>query len=119
VVPWRRTRTDRPRRPTLVPADGFAPGPTLCRARGRATIYARMRLVIGAGPVLRVNHGSVGFLGRVAPDQLQAALYRLAEGRFTLEPAQLPWTSAIGYVRVHDVPRSTTRGDALPSRGGR
>jgi NAD+ kinase len=73
---------------TLVPADGFADRvDALVALGGDGTMLGAMRLVIGRPvPVLGVNHGSVGFLVEVAPDELQAALDRLAEGRFTLEP---------------------------------
>src|SRR6266513_1425551 len=36
-------------------------------------------------PVLGVNHGNLGFLVEVAPDQLPSALKRLAAGDFCIE----------------------------------
>ena len=45
-----------------------------------------MRLVIDRPvPVPGVNHGNLGFLVEVAPDQLPPALKRLAAGDFRIE----------------------------------
>jgi hypothetical protein len=49
---------------------------------GDGTMLGGMRLVIDRPvPVLGVNHGNLGFLVEVAPDQLPSALKRLAEQR--------------------------------------
>ncbi|MED7931830.1 NAD(+)/NADH kinase [Nonomuraea sp. LP-02] len=54
---------------------------------GDGTMLGAMRLVVGRGvPVLGVNHGNLGFLIEVGPQELEPALDRLAEGRYTLEP---------------------------------
>jgi hypothetical protein len=48
---------------------------------GDGTMPGGMRLVIDRPvPVLGVNHGNLGFLLKVAPDQLPSALKRLARG---------------------------------------
>ncbi|WP_433428836.1 NAD(+)/NADH kinase [Nonomuraea sp. CA-141351] len=54
---------------------------------GDGTMLGAMRLVVGRRvPVLGVNHGHLGFLIEVAPSELEPALERMAEGRYTLEP---------------------------------
>ncbi|MFI6740949.1 NAD(+)/NADH kinase [Nonomuraea sp. NPDC050451] len=54
---------------------------------GDGTMLGAMRLVVGRQvPVLGVNHGHLGFLIEVTPSELEPALDRLAEGRYTLEP---------------------------------
>ncbi|MFI7636071.1 NAD(+)/NADH kinase [Nonomuraea sp. NPDC049400] len=54
---------------------------------GDGTMLGAMRLVVGRdAPVLGVNHGHLGFLIEVSPSELEQALDRLAEGRYTLEP---------------------------------
>src|SRR5262249_5039221 len=54
---------------------------------GDGTMLGGMRLVIGRPvPVLGVNHGNLGFLVEVAPDQLPSAPKRLAAGDFCIEP---------------------------------
>src|SRR5215470_2339935 len=53
---------------------------------GDGTMLGGMRLVIDRPvPVLGVNHGNLGFLVEVAPDQLPSALKRLAVGDFCIE----------------------------------
>jgi NAD+ kinase len=53
---------------------------------GDGTMLSGMRLVIDRPvPVLGVNHGNLGFLVEVAPDQLPSALKRLAVGDFCIE----------------------------------
>jgi NAD+ kinase len=53
---------------------------------GDGTMLGGMRLVIDRPvPVLGVNHGNLGFLVEVAPDQLPSALRRLAAGDFCIE----------------------------------
>jgi len=53
---------------------------------GDGTMLGGMRLVIDRPvPVLGVNHGNLGFLVEVAPDQLPSALKRLAAGDFCIE----------------------------------
>ncbi|MFI7128202.1 NAD(+)/NADH kinase [Nonomuraea sp. NPDC050153] len=54
---------------------------------GDGTMLGAMRLVVGRQvPVLGVNHGHLGFLIEVTPSELEPALDRMAEGRYTLEP---------------------------------
>ncbi|GAB2955644.1 NAD(+)/NADH kinase [Micromonospora polyrhachis] len=54
---------------------------------GNGTMLGAMRLVVDRGvPVLGVNHGRLGFLVEIAPTELAAALVRLVENTFTLEP---------------------------------
>ncbi|MGW0434105.1 NAD(+)/NADH kinase [Micromonospora sp. NPDC003197] len=54
---------------------------------GDGTMLGAMRLVVDRGvPVLGVNHGRLGFLVEIAPAELEAALLRIVEGTFTLEP---------------------------------
>jgi NAD+ kinase len=54
---------------------------------GDGTMLGAMRLVVGRDtPVLGVNHGNLGFLVEITPDQLPAALDRMVEQRYTLEP---------------------------------
>jgi NAD+ kinase len=54
---------------------------------GDGTMLGAMRLVAGRGvPVLGVNHGNLGFLVEVEPADLGAALDRVRNGDFTLEP---------------------------------
>src|SRR5215831_13179664 len=53
---------------------------------GDGTMLGGMRLVIHRPvPVLGVNHGNLGFLVEVTPDQLPSALKRLAAGDFCIE----------------------------------
>jgi NAD+ kinase len=53
---------------------------------GDGTMLGGMRLVIDRPvPVLGVNHGNLGFLVEVTPDQLPSALKRLAVGDFCIE----------------------------------
>ena len=53
---------------------------------GDGTMLGGMRLVIDRPvPVLGVNHGNLGFLVEVTPDQLPSALKRLAAGDFCIE----------------------------------
>lgn len=53
---------------------------------GDGTMLGAMRLVVDRPvPVLGVNHGNLGFLVEVTPDQLPAALERLAAGDLTIE----------------------------------
>jgi NAD+ kinase len=72
----------------LVPDDAFADVvDALVALGGDGTMLGAMRLVVGRPvPVLGVNHGNVGFLVEVTPDELPDALNRLVDGRFTLEP---------------------------------
>ena len=72
----------------LVPEDTFADRvDALVALGGDGTMLGAMRLVVGRPvPVLGVNHGNVGFLVEVTPDELPDALDRLVDGRFTLEP---------------------------------
>jgi NAD+ kinase len=73
---------------TVVPDEGFADRvDVLVALGGDGTMLGAMRLVVGRPvPVLGVNHGSVGFLVEIAPPDLQAAIDRMMQGRFTLEP---------------------------------
>jgi NAD+ kinase len=123
---------------TLVPAAGFADRlDALVALGGDGTMLGAMRLVVGRPvPVLGVNHGSVGFLVEVTPTELAAALDRLVEGRFTLEPhscldlagtagavavafndvvvtAAQPWTSVSLDLVVNDSRHGYYRGDAV------
>ncbi|MGP3914988.1 NAD(+)/NADH kinase [Nonomuraea sp. 10N515B] len=76
---------------------------------GDGTMLGAMRLVVGRQvPVLGVNHGHLGFLIEVTPSELEPALERLTEGRFTLEPTAA-WMRATS-------PRSTTSWSPRPSR---
>jgi NAD+ kinase len=53
---------------------------------GDGTMLGAMRLVADRPvPVLGVNHGNLGFLTEVAPAELEDALDRLIEGRFSVE----------------------------------
>jgi NAD+ kinase len=119
---------------TLVPEDGFADRvDALVALGGDGTMLGAMRLVVGRPvPVLGVNHGSVGFLVEVTPAELQGALDRLVEGRFTLEPhscldvggddvafndvvvtATEPWTSVNVDLVVNDSRHGYYRADAV------
>ncbi|MGP3960766.1 NAD(+)/NADH kinase [Nonomuraea sp. 3N208] len=54
---------------------------------GDGTMLGAMRLVVGRNvPVLGVNHGHLGFLIEVTPSELEQALDRMAQGRYTIEP---------------------------------
>ena len=54
---------------------------------GDGTMLGAMRLLAGRRtPVLGVNHGNLGFLVEIPPTGLRAALDRMAEGDYTLEP---------------------------------
>src|SRR4029077_17000157 len=58
---------------------------------GDGTLLRGMRLVIDRPvPVLGVNHGNLGFLVEVSPDQLPSALKRLAMGDFFIEQYACP-----------------------------
>jgi NAD+ kinase len=96
---------------TLVPDDGFADRlDALVALGGDGTMLGAMRLVVGRPvPVLGVNHGSVGFLVEVTPDQLAAALDRLVEGRFTLEPHSCLDLAGVVGVAFNDVVVSAAR----------
>ncbi|MDP4502477.1 NAD(+)/NADH kinase [Nonomuraea turcica] len=71
-----------------VPAEEFADRVDgVISLGGDGTMLGAMRLVVGRQvPVLGVNHGHLGFLIEVTPSELEPALERLTEGRFTLEP---------------------------------
>lgn len=71
-----------------VPPDGFADEvDVVISLGGDGTMLGAMRLVVGRPtPVLGVNHGNLGFLVELAPTDLPAALDRLTEGDFSLEP---------------------------------
>jgi NAD+ kinase len=54
---------------------------------GDGTMLGALRLVAHAPvPVLGVNMGNLGFLAEVGPDELPAALARLTDDAFTIEP---------------------------------
>lgn len=54
---------------------------------GDGTMLGALRLLADRPvPVLGVNHGTLGFLIEIAPDQLEDALARLVRGDFTVEP---------------------------------
>ena len=53
---------------------------------GDGTMLGAMRMMVERPvPVLGVNHGNLGFLVEVTPDQLPRALQRLAAGDFSIE----------------------------------
>ncbi|HEV7657083.1 MAG TPA: NAD(+)/NADH kinase [Mycobacteriales bacterium] len=121
---------------TLVPADGFAERvEAVVALGGDGTMLGAMRLVVGRPtPVLGVNHGNVGFLVEITPDELPDALDRLVADRFTLEPhscldlglgdadvafndvvvtAAQPWTSVSLDLLVNDSAHGYYRGDGV------
>ncbi|MEV0718602.1 NAD(+)/NADH kinase [Asanoa sp. NPDC050611] len=54
---------------------------------GDGTMLGAMRLMVERPvPILGVNYGNLGFLVEVTPAGLPAALHRLAEGDYTVEP---------------------------------
>jgi len=70
---------------------------------GDGTMLGALRLVVERHiPVLGVNLGHLGFLVELEPRELPAALVRLAEKDFTVEPhlclrAELPGRSAVAF----------------------
>ena len=72
----------------LVDADRFRDEvDALVAVGGDGTMLGAMRLVAGRPvPVLGVNHGNLGFLVEVQPDELPAALDRVMAGDYQLEP---------------------------------
>ena len=76
----------------LVPEDTFADRvDALVALGGDGTMLGAMRLVVGRPvPVLGVNHGNVGFLVEVTPDELPDALDRLVGRPVHAGAAQLP-----------------------------
>jgi NAD+ kinase len=122
-----------------VPAAEFADRvDALVALGGDGTMLGAMRLVVGRPvPVLGVNYGNVGFLVEVDPAELAAALDRLMEGRFTLEPhsaldavcpesglattafndvvlsAAEPWTSLNADLTVNGARHGYYHGDAV------
>ena len=73
---------------TLVDAEEFVDrADAVVSLGGNGTMLGAMRLVVDRGvPVLGVNHGRLGFLVEIAPAELEAALVRVVDGTFTLEP---------------------------------
>jgi NAD+ kinase len=71
----------------IVPDEEFAAGVDgVVALGGDGTMLGAMRLVVDRPvPVLGVNHGNLGFLVEVTPDQLPGALDKLAAGEFTVE----------------------------------
>ncbi|SEG95302.1 NAD+ kinase [Nonomuraea solani] len=69
---------------------------------GDGTMLGAMRLMVGRQvPVLGVNHGHLGFLIEVTPSELERALDRLTEGRYTLEPHSC--LEAGGFTAFNDI----------------
>ena len=73
-----------------VPDDAFAAAVTgVIALGGDGTMLGALRLLADRPtPVLGVNHGNLGFLIELSPDQLEDALPRLVRGDFTIEPHQ-------------------------------
>ena len=91
------------------PVDEFADGLDLALSLGGdGTMLRTVDLVYDAGvPVLGVNVGQLGYLTEVEPDDLDAALERLARGRLRGR-------------RAHDARgRRRVAGPARPGAGGR
>jgi NAD+ kinase len=84
---------------------------------GDGTMLGAMRLVLdNPVPVLGVNHGNLGFLVEVTPNELDGALGRLAAGDFTIERHACMTVGAPTGVRL-----ATTAGfnDVVLARLGR
>ncbi len=73
--------------PAVSEADFVARVGAVLSLGGDGTMLGAMRLVMARPvPVLGVNHGHLGFLVEIAPEQLPDALDRLVRGEYTIEP---------------------------------
>ena len=89
--------------PLVTEAEFLATVEAVVSLGGDGTMLGALRLVVDRHtPVLGVNLGHLGFLVELEPRELPAALERLAEKDYTVEPhlclrAQLPDRSAVAF----------------------
>jgi NAD+ kinase len=80
---------------------------------GDGTMLGAMRLLADRPtPVLGVNHGDLGFLVEIRPGDLPAALERVVDGEYALEPhtcLHLDAGDGDGYFAFNDVVLTTDR----------
>jgi NAD+ kinase len=100
-----------------VPADELGPGvKLLVSVGGDGTMLGALRLVAhDPVPVLGVNVGRLGFMVEVEPDELDAALDRVASGDFTIEthPAAVLSDGSDELVAFNDIALARVPGEGL------
>ena len=91
--------------PQVVATSGFCEGVDLVvTLGGDGSILRAVELLAGASiPILGVNHGRLGYLTEVAPDEAQGAIARVLNGDYDIEERMLVRTTltAAGETSTH------------------